>query len=299
MNKAVSYSDIKSFLVLVESGSFTNAAQTLRCSRSHVSKQLTQLESDLGVSLMVRTTRTQHLTDAGEIFYEKCKQSFLGIESAIERAKEQASSLSGKLKINSVGGYIGENIIGPLVSDFMKAHPEISVVLDFSSQRVDLVSGEFDFVFRMGELFDSALIARKLTDIEVGTFASPDYIEKYGRPTEPKNLDRHKCIAGSMNQWSFVNSSSGARQNISVNADLACKNGRVMLHGALLGNGIIRVPNVYCTDEVQQGRLVPIFKNWQPEPTPFYLLYLQDKHQSARIIAFKNFVLTHFAKYFK
>ncbi|MDK2595639.1 LysR family transcriptional regulator [Pseudoalteromonas obscura] len=299
MNKSVSYSDIKSFLVLVESGSFTNAAETLRCSRSHISKQLTQLESDLGVSLLVRTTRTQHLTDAGEIFYDKCKQSFLGIESAIDRAKEQASSLSGKLKINSVGGYIGENIIGPLVSDFMKAHPEVSVVLDFSSQRVDLVSGEFDFVFRMGELFDSSLIARKLTDIEVGTFASPAYIEKYGRPAEPKSLVSHKCIAGSMNQWSFVHASSKARQNVSVNADLSCKNGRVMLHSALLGNGIIRVPNVYCSDEVQQGLLVPIFKNWQPEPTPFYLLYLKDKHQPARVIAFKDFVSMHFAKYFK
>ena len=119
MKKEISYSDIKSFLVLVEAGSFTNAAEKLLCSRSHISKQLNQLELSLGTSLLVRTTRSQHLTKAGEAFYEKCKQSFSGIEYAIDRAKESAFELSGQIKINSVGGYIGENIIGPLVLDFM------------------------------------------------------------------------------------------------------------------------------------------------------------------------------------
>ena len=299
IKKDVSYSDIKSFLVVVETGSFTNAAEVLLCSRSQVSKQLSQLEASLGTSLMVRTTRTQHLTAVGEAFYQRCKQAFSGIDYAIDMAMESTNSVAGKIKINSVGGYIGESIIGPLVSEFMKMNPQISVTLDFSSRRVDLVSGEFDFVFRMGELVDSALIARKLTDIKIGTYASPKYIEKYGKPNDPKALAHHKCISGSMHSWLFNNINSKETQEVQVKGELDCRNGRVMLHSALSGNGIIRVPDIYCTKEVTEKQLVPIFDDWKIKPTPFYLVYLQDKHQPLRITAFKEFVIEHFNKFYK
>jgi len=297
MKKDINYADIKSFLVLVEEGSFTNAAEKLLCSRSQVSKQLSQLEASLDVSLLVRTTRTQHLTPSGELFYDKCKQSFNGIEHAINRTIESTTKLSGKIKINCVGGYIGENIIGPLVADFMQATPNINVVLDFSSRRVDLVSGEFDFVFRMGELADSALIARKLADLTIGTYASPEYIKQFGQPQEPKDLADHKCIAGSMHTWAFLDREEQAKQEVTIKGDLECRNGRIMLHSALRGNGIIRVPEIYCAKELNEGKLISVFDRWQPKSTPFYLVYLQDKHQPLRITAFKDFVVDQFASY--
>ena len=297
MKKDINYADIKCFLVLVEEGSFTNAAEKLLCSRSQVSKQLSQLEASLGVSLLVRTTRTQHLTPSGELFYDKCKLSFNGIERAIDGVIESATQLSGEIKINCVGGFIGENIIGPLVADFMQAHPNINIVLDFSSRRVDLVSGEFDFVFRMGELTDSALIAKKLTDLTIGTYASPDYIKQFGKPQEPKDLADHKCIAGSMHTWTFLHSDGQAKQDVIVKGDLECRNGRIMLHSALRGNGIIRVPEIYCVKELSEGKLIGIFDRWQPKSTPFYLLYLKDKNQPMRMTAFKNFVAENFSRY--
>lgn len=297
MKKDINYADINSFLVLVEQGSFTKAAEQLQCSRSQISKQLAQLEKRLDVSLLVRTTRTQQLTAAGQAFYQSCKQSFVGIEMAIDTAKESTGELSGEIKINSVGGYIGENVIGAIVTDFMKAHPNIRVKLDFSSQRVDLVSGEFDFVFRMGELNDSNLIARKLTDLKIGTFVSPSYVSVFGLPKEPRDLEQHKCIAGSMRHWSYINSNGKAQQDVNVKGDLECKNGRVMLYSALSGNGIIRVPEIYCAKEVKNGELLPVFTDWQAKAAPFYLVYLQDKHQPARITAFKDFVVTNFGSY--
>ena len=283
--------------MLVEEGSFTRAAEKLHCSRSQVSKQLSQLESSLGVSLLVRTTRSQHLTPSGELLYDKCKLSFNGIEHAIDRTMETASALSGSIKINCVGGYIGENIIGPLVSDFIQAHPEINVVLDFSSRSVDLVSGEFDFVFRMGELTDSALIARKLTELEIGTYATPEYLKKYGQPYEPKDLAEHKCIAGSMRTWAFENKVSQEIQEVIVKGELECKNGRLMLYFAQRGNGIIRVPEIYCRKQLYAGNLVSVFEDWQPKATPFYLIYLQDRHQPLRVKAFKEFVINEFTNY--
>lgn len=299
MKKEINYSDIKSFINLVEAGSFTNAAERMMCSRSHVSKQLTQLESSLGVSLLVRTTRTQHLTPQGEAFYQKCKASFDGIDHAVERAMESVSMLAGEIKINCVGGYIGESIVGSLINDFMQIHPDINIMLDFTSKRVDLISGEFDFVFRMGELMDSALIARKLAELKINIFASPAYLKKYGKPQEPKELVNHKCITGSMHSWHFKHIKTNQKIEVNIKGDLECKNGRVMLHSALLGNGIIRVPEIYCLKELREKQLIPVFQEWSIEPTPFYLVYLNDKHQPARIKAFKEFIITHFEQYLK
>ena len=297
MKKQPSLSDIKTFVALAEAGSFTRAAEKLRYSRSHISKQLAQLEEDLGVTLMVRTTRTQHLTPQGEAFYARCKTSLNGIALAIDRAIEGADALSGTIKINSVGGYIGEDILAPLLCDFMAQHPDISIELDFASKRVDLIAGEFDFVFRMGELIDSSLIARKLTDIHSNTFASPGYIARYGKPQNPKELEGHRCITGSLRQWSFTNNKNDKRLEISVDGNLTCKNGRTMVSAAVAGQGIIRVPEFYCKREWQQELLQPLFDDWVIDSTPLYLVYLRDKHQPARLTAFKQYVVDNFDHY--
>jgi len=294
MNKPPSLSDIKIFVALAQAGSFTSAAENMSCSRSHISKQLTQLEKDLGVTLVVRTTRTQHLTPQGEAFFARCQQSLNGIEHAIERVIESSDSLSGPIKINSVGGYIGEEIIAPLIHDFMNKYPQIDIELDFTSKRVDLISGEFDFVFRMGALTDSTLIARKLTDIESDTFVSPGYISKYGLPTSPQELTNHRCIAGSVRHWIFMNKKTKANVDIPIAGNLTCKNGKIMVSAAVAGNGIIRVPNIYCTKELAAGLLQPLFNDWHIASIPFYLVYLQDKHQPLRLKVFKEFTLKYF-----
>lgn len=297
MLKQVSLSDIKTFVELAQAGSFTKAAERLNCSRANVSKQLAQLESDLGVTLLVRTTRTQHLTPQGEAFFERCKKSLDGIYHAIDRALEGADALAGTIKINSVGGQIGEEIIAPMVSEFMAQHPNISVDLDFSSRRVDLISGEFDFVFRMGELVDSSLIGRKLTDIEVGVYASAAYLNEHGHPNDPKGLAHHRCITGSLRNWSFINNESKQAVEVTIDGNLTCKNGRIMVSNALAGNGIIRVPKLYCQQEVEQGLLLPLLDDWHVKSTPFYLVYAQDKHQPMRLRAFKEFVMENFQRF--
>ena len=210
---------------------------------------------------------------------------------------ESADSLGGKIKINSVGGPIGENIVSQLISDFMHEYPDISVELDFSSRRVDLVSGEFDFVFRMGELEDSALIARKLFDIDIDTFASPAYLKTHGQPIDPKDLKQHRCITGSMTHWVFEHSLSNKKSEVAIHGNLKCSNGRVMVASALSGEGIIRVPKLYCLQELEQGALARVFNDWKVKSTPFYLVYVQDKHQPLRLQKFKEFVTEHFGKY--
>ncbi|WP_348523842.1 LysR family transcriptional regulator [Endozoicomonas sp. G2_1] len=293
----INLADVRTFVVLAQAGSFTKAAEVLGCSRSHISKQLAQLEAELGVSLLVRTTRSQHLTQQGLRLFEQCQQSLHTINSAVEEAVGSAERAAGEIRINCVGGAIGEDIVAPLVTDFMARYPDINVELDFASRRVDLVAGEFDFVFRMGALQDSSLIARKLTDLTINTYASPQYLTQFGRPTAPKELTEHRCISGSLRQWRFIDKQTGSEQDCVISSVLTCKNGRVMLSAALAGQGIIRVPELYCREHVEQGLLEPVFEDWQVASTPFYLVYLQDNYQPARLKLFKEFVVSEFSRY--
>lgn len=293
----INLADVRTFVVLAQAGSFTKAAEVLGCSRSHISKQLAQLEAELGVSLLVRTTRSQHLTQQGLRLFEQCQQSLHTINSAVEEAVGSAERAAGEIRINCVGGAIGEDIVAPLVTDFMARYPDINVELDFASRRVDLVAGEFDFVFRMGALQDSSLIARKLTDLTINTYASPQYLTQFGRPTAPKELTEHRCISGSLRQWRFIDKQTGSEQDCVISSVLTCKNGRVMLSAALAGQGIIRVPELYCREHVEQGLLEPVFEHWQVASTPFYLVYLQDNYQPARLKLFKEFVVSEFSRY--
>lgn len=295
--KDISLSDIRSFVVLAEAGSFTKAAEQLNCSRPQISKQLAQLESSLGVSLLLRTTRKQQLTEQGQTFYQQCRLALDGIQEAIESAQESRDELSGHIHVNSVGGPIGEDIIAPLINDFMKDRPGITVHLDFSSPRVDLIQEEFDFVFRMGELEDSSLIARKLCDLNIALYCSQGYIDKNGKIENPNELGQHQCITGSVKQWSFQHPETQEPFDVSVDGQLHCKNGRVMLQSAIAGNGIIRVPEIYCQKEVEQGALLPLLSDWPLTPTPFYLIYLKNPHPPTRIQAFKDFVVQNFDKY--
>jgi len=298
MKNEINLGDIRAFVVIAKAGSFTGAAQILACSRSQLSKQLLQLESILGIKLITRTTRSQRLTQQGKQFFEHCSRSLDGINFAVEQVMDDANAMRGELNINCVGGYIGEEIIAPLVSRFKQMHPDIVINLDFTSKRVDLVSGEFDLVFRMGMLEDSNLIARKVLDIPIVTLASPQYLQKNTALSHPKDLKEHQCIVGSMNRWSFTHKDTATKKvEVSVTGSFKSKNGRVMLHSALAANGIVRLPTLYCQQEIANGSLVPVFTDWIIPNTPLYLVYLQDKFQPARLKSFISFINENIESY--
>ncbi|WP_282167642.1 LysR family transcriptional regulator [Shewanella japonica] len=298
MNTEINLVDIRAFVVIAEQGNFTQAAEVLGCSRSHLSKQLLSLETFLGVSLIIRTTRTQRLTDQGELFLQQCQLALHQIEQAVATTVDSAEKLSGNIYINCVGGFLGEDIIVPLVNDFIQLYPDITIDLDFSSQRVDLIEDHFDVVFRMGDLSDSGLIARKLIDIKNCTLASPAYLERYGQPTHPSQLNKYACIVGSINHWRF--SQQGAVKehiDVAIKGKFRCKNGRAMKISALAGNGIVRLPYFYCHQEIQTEKLVEVFTDWQIPDTPFYVLYHKDKFQPERLKKFIQFTHEGFKSY--
>ncbi|MDW7548888.1 MULTISPECIES: LysR family transcriptional regulator [Pseudoalteromonas] len=290
----ISLDDIRIFAVVAEQGSFTSAAELLKVSRSHISRRVSALEKQTGLTLLQRTTRTLKLTDSGKRLVAQCHSAIQKIEYALVDAINDNDNLKGNIRVNSVGGYLGEVYVASLVSEFMKLHPEVSVELDFSSHRVDLINDEFDVAFRMGKLEDSGFVARQLCMIEMCTLASPNYLT--GKPVikHPKELQMHCCLTGSVAHWRYLHHQTNESYSVSIDGTLRCKNGQVLISGALNGLGIIRVPRIYCQNAIDEGKLVEVFTEWHIPSVEFSLLYHKDKHQAKRLAAFIEFTKAYF-----
>lgn len=299
MINSVNLADIRSFVLIAQLGNFTKAAEALGVSRSHVSRQITALEKQMKVTLLTRTTRNLKLTQAGERFFQQCEIALNGIDQALIAAVDDTEDVRGLIRVNCVGGYIGERIIAKYVAEFMVEYPEVHIHLDFSSNRIDLIQDEFDIAFRMGKLDDSGFIAKKLTDIDVVSLASPTYVERYGNPANPHELNEHRCLTGSVTRWSFESDEHSKEQvDVNIKGYLISKNGYALVTNAIAGNGIVRVPKMYCADEIEQGQLVQVLPSWHIPPVLFSAVYHRDKYQPKRLRAFIDFIKQRFERDF-
>ncbi|RKF18733.1 LysR family transcriptional regulator [Alginatibacterium sediminis] len=287
--------DIRSFVLTAQLGNFTKAAEALGVSRSHVSRQISQLEADMGVTLLIRTTRTQRLSLAGARFFRECETALASIDQALLAALDNTEALRGLIRVNCVGGYIGEEIIVKFVSQYMRSQANIDISLDFSSHRVDLIEDDFDVAFRMGQIEDAGFVAKKLMDIEMVTLASPEYVQSHGEVRHPRELSQHRTLCGSVTKWTYINGGDPSQHaEVVVNGRLHSKNGRALVDGALQGNGIIRVPMMYCAQHVESGRLLRIMPEWEIPSVEFSVIYHRDKYQSKRLSSFISYIKEQF-----
>ncbi|MFA0440943.1 LysR family transcriptional regulator [Vibrio sp. 10N.286.49.C2] len=283
LHSTINLLDVRAFVLVANLGNFTKAAEALNVSRSHVSRQIQALEKEMGVSLMIRTTRTMKLTQAGKALLTSCDTALNTIDQAVHAAVDDNDTVKGKISINCVGGYIGEELVANFLAKFSQRHPDVSIDLDFSSHRVDLLEDEFDLAIRMGVLPDANYIARHLIDIEMLTLASPIYLQSAAPIEHPKDLKVHNCLTGSVTKWQFIHATSNETVETTINGDLTCKNGRVLVNSAKAGLGIIRVPAMYCEPELAAKTLVPVFGLWGIKPVPLSLIYHRDRYQPKRI----------------
>ena len=295
MLNQINLADIRSFVLIAQLGNFTKAADALEVSRSHVSRQISALEKQMAVTLLTRTTRTLRLTHAGERFYRQCEAALHQIDQALIAAIDDTEQVQGLLRVNCVGGYLGEEVIAAAIADFLSLHPLVTIDLDFSSHKIDLIDDQFDIAFRMGNLEDAGFVAKHLMDIDMVTLASPYYIRHYGELTHPKQLSQHRTLTGSVTRWSFVDpNSTGKLVEMHVKGKLTCKNGRALIKAAKMGNGIIRVPRVYCQIEIDQGELIELMPDWKIASVPFSAIFHKDRYQPKRVRTFLDFVKQRF-----
>ncbi len=285
--------DIVVFTKVVETKSFTGAAEALGLPKSTVSRKLAQLEERLGVRLVQRTTRKLALTEIGEAYYERCSSIVADIAAAEQLVTDMQSTPRGRLRVTASVDF-STRFLGEIVAAFLAEHPEINVELEATDRVVDLIEDGFDLAVRFGQMPESTLIARKLCSLHVILCASPDYLARRGTPTHVEELDEHDHVLftpSSRNQtWTLVNDDQS--YEFGRPARLATNNYGAVVDVARAGGGIAAISEFMVTDEIQSGALVRVLPEWQTRPTDVHAVYPARQNVPPRLALF----LEHLAK---
>lgn len=283
---------IEAFVEVVRRGSFAHAARHLGVSSSHVSRLVARLETQLGTQLLYRTTRRLTLTDAGQVYFEHCGQLFDGFQEALAAISDFQQSPTGVLKLTCATTF-GERFIAPLVNDFLDRHPQLSVQLDFTNRRVDIVDEGFDVAIRTGALPDSSLIARKLCARREYVVGSAGYFQRHARPHTLGELGRHNCLRGSASQWGF--DVDGQHRHLKVQGNWQGNSGVALLDAARKGLGLVQLPDYYVEADLESGALVSVLDQYACTHTAVWVVYPRHRHLSPKVRQFVDFLVASFA----
>ncbi len=286
--------DVRSFLAVVAAGSFTAAAETVGATKARVSQQVSALERRLGVTLLHRSTRQLRLTEQGASYYSECQRAQHILQQVERQVVEDSQALRGAVRLNSVGGAFAEQHLAPVLIAFMQRYPEISVSLDISSHRVDVLAESHDVVVRMGPLTDSSLVARPLYRLQESAAASPAYLKRFGRPDDPRELMDHNCLCGSVTRWEFQHRHDQRRQEVNVEGSLVVANGHVLCQAALAGLGIVRLHELYLREHLASGALLAVCEPWRMPAAQVSLVYPKVRYKLKRVELLVEYIVAHF-----
>jgi len=293
--------DMMVFLAVVETGSFTLAAERLGIPKANVSRKVSRLEQKLQVTLLERSTRSQHLTEAGRRYLQHCKRIHEEMDLATASVCELFQSYSGELKIGASVA-TGQQILRPALGKFMHQYPELKVQLNLVNRRVDFIEEGFDVVIRIGQLKDSMLIAKKLGTVTRKLFASPAYIAKQGKPELVEQLTKHQLlIMNAINNDTKLNlkTKQGALFLVDCQPRLLVDD-FVMLKQAIIdGLGIGVLPEYMVKNEIATGQLVNILPDWGMEAVDVYALYPKHRAKIPKVKAFLEFAIELYGEILK
>ncbi|MGS0891870.1 LysR substrate-binding domain-containing protein [Burkholderia stagnalis] len=285
------------FVEIVSTGSLTTAAERLGLSPSMVGKHLNALEARLGVKLLHRTTRRHHLTEAGALYLEHCRDILARVETADDAASALSGDPTGQLRISAPISF-GVTQLAPAVAAFLSRHPRVDIELVLTDIPVDPVGDGVDLAFRIGPLADSSLVARPLPSYyRMVVCASPGYLSRHGTPATPRDLLNHDCLGhtrwGPRHAWRF--DGPDGPLEIPVAYRLRVDSGPALREAALAGGGVILQPLGLVKADLDAGRLRLLLAEYESHGRDFYLLYARDTGAPAKLRAFIAFALEHFA----
>ena len=262
--------DMALFVEVVKARSFRGAAEVTGVPNSTLSRRISLLEKQIGLRLLHRTTRRLELTEAGRVYFERCKRIVEEARLAHVQLGEMLAQPAGLLRVSMPVDF-ATTYLAPLIAEFAIQYPGISFEFDLAPRRVDLVSEPFDLAIRLGESKASSMIARHLARLRPYLYASPRYLETHGEPTTPADLSEHQCVYMLRNTtWTLHN---GKRKvDVAISGRFRLNNVSMLRHMAVLHMGIILVPEEIVADDLAAGRLRRILPNWEGAPTSVYAI---------------------------
>lgn len=288
---------MRAFIRVVQIGSFSAAARETNTSQATISKRVAALEAQLGVKLMMRTSRDHSLTEAGAEFYEKCVAILAELEEAESDARSRVASPRGLLRVTTAFP-LGRLLIAPLLTDFLSRYPEIKLDLALSDSHVDLTREGFDIAIRAQKLQDSSLNARELFKNPMFLIASPSYLKQHGVPRTPEELVDHNCIVYSelstQNSWHFTHENDDI--SVQVNGNFQCDNGDTILTAAVAGVGFAVLPYWMIKSHLDAGELQVVMSDFQPSTLPVNAVYPHSRYLPLKVRCFIDFLIEEFAR---
>lgn len=270
------------FVRIVDSGSFSAVAREMGMIQPTVSKQLTALEELLGVRLLNRSTRKLSLTEAGRVYYDRCKRILDEVQEMDSSVADLQNRPTGLLRVNAPVAF-GQLYMAPILFDFRRRYPGLAVDLSLNDRYVDVVQEGIDVAIRFGELSDSQLVARHIGSSARMCVASPAYLAARGTPEQPVDLRKHNCISYTYyfgNEWRFQGPSGPLP--VRVFGDFRANSGLTIRAAALEGIGIANIPAFLAREDIESGRLVQVLGRYGPAPVRISAVY-----PSARLLSRK------------
>lgn len=281
---------IRTFVRLVQAGSFTKAAEVLRQPKSRVSRRLAALEKELGVQLIYRTTRQFQLTEMGRTYYHRAQGLIEGLENLSSEVSETTAEISGLIKVTTSDD-LGVRHLPTILDEFSRQYPQVRFEIYLTQAYVDLVKESVDVAIRFGRLKDSSLKVRKVGTVRNIFVASPGFLERHRQAEDISQISQLPFISLSVNPKIEVRLNDGKKFSFKPSGTFTSNNPAFLVQMALLGKGIAYVPEFLCLGHLRSGELVHIHKNWRGEEGVVNVVTPEQKEVPLKVKKFTEFVV--------
>jgi len=286
---------MQAFARVVQTGSFTKAAETLHMSKTSVTQLVQQLEARLRVKLLNRTTRRVNLTADGAVYYERTLRLLADLDDAETSLSSAAALPRGRLRVD-VPSPLASLILVPALPAFHARYPDIQIDMGVSDRIVDMLGENVDCVIRGGELTDQSLMARRVADLALGVYAAPSYLARVGVPIHPRELEnpQQRIVGYRWARTGKVLSYQLQRGEEAVQLQgryvLSVDDGNAFVAAGLAGLGVLWLPEYMARQHVERGALVPLFDGWRLAPMPLYVAFPPNRHISIKVRVFIDWI---------
>ncbi|MCM2397439.1 LysR family transcriptional regulator [Rhizobium sp. S95] len=287
-------SAMRVFVRVVETGNFTRAAKSLNMPKTSVTNLVQGLEAHLSTTLLNRTTRRVMVTTDGALYYERATEILSELDELDGSFSNSQALPSGRLRVE-MASIFADSVVIPALCDFYMRYPQIQLDIGVGDRLVDYIAENVDCALRAGTLSDQSLVARKIGELNMQTYAAPFYIENFGMPEHPTDLEGdHFCVGYMKAQAGRVLPMEFRRGDefieVSPRFILSVNDSRSYLRAAVSGLGIVMSPLFVVKEAVEKGELVPVLPEWNRDPVPLYVVYPQTRHLSNRVRVFVDWL---------